>query len=93
MKKTTGKKVYGVAAIDHLHPQRRVHPAHRRRIGLGRVGQVGLGEHHHRRHPHFARHHQIAFQPRDAEILVARCDDEQRVDIRRDQLRLARIAG
>jgi hypothetical protein len=56
-------------------------------------GQVGLGQHDHRRDAGLARQRQIAFQPGDVEIEVAGGDDEQRVDIGRDQLQLAAGPG
>ena len=67
--------------------------AHRGRESLLRVGEVGLGENHDGMHPDLSRQHQIALDPADTEILIARCDDEQRVDIRGDHLLLARIGG
>ena len=81
----------GVAPIDRLDPQAGFDRTHGCGKILWRVGQVDLGEHDDGIDPDFTRQHKIALQPRHAEILVARRDDEQRVDIGGDHLLPARV--
>ena len=81
----------GIAAVDGFDPQSGLDRACRRRERLRGVRQVGLGENHDRVHPHLASQHQIAFQPRDAEILVAGGDDKECIDVRGDHLLFASI--
>ena len=79
----------GAAGVDDLDQDARNEVGRRLHEVLRVVGEVGLGQHDDRRHLGLARQRQIALQPRGVEILVARRDDEQRVDIGRDELQLA----
>ena len=53
-------------------------------FGCGR--EVCLREHHDRAHAHLPREGEIALDPCDVEVLVARCDHEKRIDIGSDEL-------
>lgn len=59
------------------------------RSGRRAANEIGLGQHVHQLDPGFESEHDVALQPRDVEIRVAGGDDEDRVDVRRDQLHLA----
>ena len=79
----------GVARVEHLDQQ----SGQKLRCGAGiipgRVGEIGLGQHHDRRDFGFAGQCEVALEPRQVEILVAGRNDEQRIDIGRDQLQPA----
>ena len=57
------------------------------------IAQVRLGEHDDRRDAGFHRQRKVAFQVRRVEVVIARADDKQCVEIRRDQLRLSLLAS
>ena len=60
---------------------------------LFRGDQVGLGQDQHRLDAPVAGHHQVAVQPVQVEIIVARLDDEGGVDVGRDHLQVHVPAG
>ena len=82
-----------LARIHHLDQDAREQPGRDADKILRSIRQVGFGEDDDRRHLGFSRQRQIALQPRRVEILVARRDNEQRVDIGGDQLQLAAGPG
>ena len=82
-----------VACIDRLDEE----PGHQTgrfaREVFRCLRQVRLGQDDDRRDASLTRHRQIAFQACDVEVEIAGGDHEQRVDIGRDQLKLAAGAG
>ena len=82
----------GSPAVDGFDEQARLDGARSGGEPVCGVGQVGLGEDNHGMDVHLPCQDEIAFQPRNAEIQIARGDDEQRIDVCGDHLRLARIA-
>jgi hypothetical protein len=74
------------AGVEAFDQQAGHQPCRAGDIGVGVVGEIGLGEHNHRRRFRLARQSQIAFEPRHVEILIAGGDEEERVDIGGDEL-------
>ncbi len=74
----------GVECHDVRDPGR--DRARLRGVVLGVVGKVCLRQHHHGNRPRVQRQREEAFKPRDVEVGVAGGDEEQRVDVRRDEL-------
>ena len=63
------------------------HRGHRR----ARHRQVDR-EHDDRAHSHFMRQNEVTLEARNIEVLIARCDDKKRIDIRSDKLNSPLVA-
>ena len=82
-----------VARIQRLDEDPRRQRAGLRQIGVDIFGQVGLGDNNHRKGAGIVRDRHIALQPGNVEVAICRGDDEQRIDVRRNQLDFAGDSG
>ena len=60
-------------------------------VVVGVVGQIGLGQHHHRLHTRIHGQRQIAFHPGQVELLVAGADEEHHIHVGGNELHVTRL--